>query len=62
MFVYTYTFIYVYISIFVQPNAYYLKEYFYATSLNRYELENNYLIYYWNALCKTLSSPDIPII
>lgn len=52
----------VYICIFVEPNAYYIKEYFYAASLNRYELETNYLIYYWNALCKTFSSPDIPII
>lgn len=51
-----------YVYIFVESNAYYLKECFYATSLNRNELGTNYLIYYWNALCKTLSSPDIPII
>lgn len=29
------------IYILVEPNAYYLKEYFFATSLNRYELESN---------------------
>lgn len=36
MFVYTYAYI------FVEPNAYYIKVYFYAASLNRYE--KNYLI------------------
>lgn len=35
MIVYTYTFINIYMYIYIESNAYYLKEYFYATSMKR---------------------------